>query len=217
MNIQALVLSALLMGLKATAPSGALYIPVDLSASANFKINAIRSYPTGRTTLDGVPFNLPESRMALQTEGRFAEGPASFRIDADVRRATRVHVLLQGTYVLPEFRDRKIGEIVLEFSDGTRQAFPITAWKTIRETWASVGKEQEPQTKGNPRLTNVYKEPQSRGGVSALGLMDMYTIDLDEKLAGKDLKVIEIRDTSRETVENIAPSLIVTGITVKHE
>jgi hypothetical protein len=215
MNITAFVLSALLMAIRAEQPGS--YTPVDLSASANFKINAIRSYPTGRVKFEGVPFELPASRMGLQTEGQFAKGPESFRIEADVRRVTAVHILLQGTIVRPKFRDLKVGEIVLEFKNGKKQKFPITAWRTLRDTWASVGKEQEPLTRGNPRLNNVYKEPQSRGGVAALGLMDMYSIDLEKGVTGNDLKAIEIRDTSKESVGDIAPSLIVTGITVKHE
>jgi hypothetical protein len=47
--------------------------------------------------------------------------------------------------------------------------------------------------------------------------MDMYSIDLEKGVFGHDLKAIEIRDTSKESVGDIAPSLIVTGITVKHD
>jgi hypothetical protein len=204
MRILALSLAAILMALKAL-PADEAFTCVDLSAAANFKINAVRQYPTGHVRFEGVAFDLPASRMGLQTEGLFAKGPTSFEIPAKVSRPTAIYILLSGGYVRPEFKGKQVGEILLEFTGEEPLTFPITAWETIRETWAYDSDIQQPDSRGNPKLVNVYRERQIRAGKPATGFLDMYVIELEHLKFGAELNTITIRDTSRETVDNISP------------
>jgi hypothetical protein len=214
------------MFLTLVGASGALrseegYTFIDLVPLANFKINAVKKYPTGHVRLKGVPFVLPAARDALQTQGQFAPGPTSFAIPASVHRPKVVYILLSGGYVKEQFKGQPVGQVILKFADSKAEAkpltYPITAWETIRETWAYNTNIQQPDSRGNPKLLNVYAEPQSRAGKPATAFLDMYVIDLDAEAVTSDLAEIQILDTSRETVGDICPSLIVAGITVKHE
>ncbi|HSI15267.1 MAG TPA: hypothetical protein VK961_24675 [Chthoniobacter sp.] len=192
------------------------FTPIDLAPQANFKLNAEKKSRTGHVVLKGVPFELPASRAALQTEGQSAKGPTSFRIPVSVPRPTEVNILLQGGYVKREFSGKKVGEVVLEFKDGKQQVYPITAWKTLRETWAYNTEIVPPDSTGNPKLINVYAEPENRGK-PATAFLDMFVIHLEQVGLTAELTAIEIRDLSKETVQDISPSLIISGISVKHD
>jgi hypothetical protein len=155
--------------------------------------------------------------MGLHTEGEFSPSPTSFEIPVNVAHPTAVYILLSGTYVRPAFKGKQVGQIILQFASGEKSTFPITAWETIREAWAYDNDIQQPVSEGNPRLVNVYKEPQNRTGKPATGFLDMYMIDLERPKPDAELTTITIVDTSRDTVDNKAPALIVAGITVKRE
>jgi hypothetical protein len=212
----AITIAALLMAIQPLfADEG--FTNIDLAAAANYRINAVKKYPTGHVLFKGVPFSLSATRMGLQTEGELAPGPTSFEIPVKVDRPTAVYILLSGTYVKTEFKGKQVGEIILEFTGGEKLTFPITAWETLRETWAYDSDIQQPDSQGNPKLVNVYKERQIRAGKPATAFLDMYVIELERPKLGAELTTITVLDTSRETVDSKAPALIVTGITVKRE
>lgn len=190
---------------------------LDLTPSANFKINFVAHSPTGRVEFKGVPFELPESKQVLQTEGVRAPGPASFHIPAEVARPRAVYILLQGCFVKPQFKGRKVGEIVVEFKGGKKSTYPITAWETLRETWSYNTQIVQPKATATARLVNVYAEPEYRAGKPSTGFLDMYVIEFERGAMTEDLEAIEINDLSKELLHDVAPALIVSGITVKHD
>ena len=192
------------------------YTFVDLGPLENFKLNAVKKSPTGHVTLGGVPFQILPQRGALQTKGLYAEGPNVFRIPAEIRRPTEIYILLNGGYVKPEFAGKKVGEVVAQFKNGKEQTFPIIAWKTLRETWSYDDKIVKPDSEGNPKLINVYSEAQNRGR-PAKAFLDMYVIKLEHEEGADELSAIEVRDLSEETVHDICPALIISGVTVKHD
>jgi hypothetical protein len=154
--------------------------------------------------------------MGIQTEGPLEHDPLTFTIPASVHRPRVIYILLSGAYVDEAFKGKQVGEFVLEFADKKTVTYPIIAWQTIRETWAYNTDIQRPVSEGNPKLLNVYQERQFRGK-PATAFLDMYVVELDHDVKDKELSSITVNDTSRETVGNVAPSLIITGITVKHE
>ena len=216
MNLSAFVFSALLLALRPEPQEGP-FTTISLDAVSNAQWTHVRQGPVGRAVLGGVPFDLPESRPAARTEGPLAKGPTLIHIPAEVARPEAIFILFSGTYVKPEFKGKKVGEITLEFTTAEKVTVPIIAGQTIRETWYYDNEIPEPDWHGNPKLLNVYSEPQARGGRPATGFLDMLVIDLERKKLGTTLTKITVKDTSMQTVHNIAPSLWVMGVTVRHE
>jgi hypothetical protein len=166
--------------------------------------------------LGGVPFELPESKRALVTEGIREKVPASANIPANVPHATAAYILLSGLYVSPKFKGKRVDEIIFEFGADEKLTIPIVAWKTIRKTWAFDDNIQEPDSEGNPKLVNVYTEKQNRGQ-PASAFFDMLIVDFGDHRRAASLTNITIRDISRQTVNNVAPALVISGITIKRE
>lgn len=193
------------------------YTSIDLSRLENYKLQGFWEAPTGHVLLGGVPFEIPATRGSLQTKGVGAPGPNNFQIPMEVRKPTDIYILLNGNFVRPQYAGKKVGEFIVTFKGGKKQNFPITAWKTLRETWSFDDAIIPPQVEGNPHLENIYAEMERRGDKPATGFLDMYVIKLDHPNWNDELSGIEVRDLSDETVHDVAPSLIISAITVKHD
>ncbi|HEY3901383.1 MAG TPA: hypothetical protein VGM54_22430 [Chthoniobacter sp.] len=220
MNLPAFILAALLVAFSSLrAEEG--YTFVDVASQGNVKINTVRKYPTGDVRFKDVPFKLSASRHGIETDGPRVDGPASEGISTNIHLPTAIYILLSGRDVKPKFQGKQVGEIVLTFTDEKVNqktlTYPITAGETIREWWAVGNDTLQPDTSVNPKLVNVYTERQTRNGKAITAFLDMYVIELDPAHLPGDLTEIEIRDTSRDTVGDSSPALIVTGITVKHQ
>jgi serine/threonine protein kinase len=197
------------------------YRPLDMQQIANRPLDHLVSPPTGNVTLGGVTFNLRSGERAVfQTSQRFGEqNPTEAEIRTNVSNVLAVRILLVGGYVNPEFRDRKVGEVLLSFSNGETSRADILGWQHIREGW---GWDSEMSTKfvmspptGGILWENVWVERQSRGGEPAQAFLDMITIPIRNDLRAETLQSITIRDTSAVTVNSIDPSLGVSAITVE--
>lgn len=220
MNLPAMTLAMLLLALPSLhAEEG--YTFVDVASQGNVKINTVRKYPTGDVRLKDVPFKLSASRRGIETEGPRVDGPAYIGRSTNVHLPTAIYILLSGRDVKPKFQGKPVGEIVLTFTDEKvnqkNLTYPITAGETVREWWASGNDARRSDTSANPKLVNVYTERQTLKGKAVTAFLDMYVIELDRTHLPGDLTEIEIRDTSRDTVGDTSPALIVTGITVKHD
>jgi len=77
MNIPALTLLALLIALTALH-AGEGYTCVVVGTPGNAKINTVRKYPTGSVRFKDVPFQLPASRLGMETDGPRLAGPVDF-------------------------------------------------------------------------------------------------------------------------------------------
>lgn len=117
-----------------------------------------------------------------------------------------VKLLVSGAYVSESLRGKKIGEIVLNFSDGNHLTTPLIALENIRENWYYVGQVPTIESKC------VYMELQKRGGANAVGLLDELSIQVPIKERSKHITSITIRDTSLETAGSLNPSIQLTGI-----
>jgi hypothetical protein len=201
-----------LLGISAVAAQE--FTTIDLTRVTNDKRGHVTAAPTGRALFKGVPFDLPSPPRAIMTEGPFVKTTTSFSVNAKVQRPTCVYILLSGAYVKKEFAGKKVGVVRLRFADGSDQSNPIVAWETIRETWAYNDEIREAKPTVNPRLINVYSEPQMRGARPATGFLDMLVIDLGQTKVGTTLSGLNIEDTSTETVGDIAPSLVISAITI---
>ena len=220
MNVPVLTLSTLLFALPALqAEEGFTF--VEVANPGNVKINTVRKNPTGNVRFKDVPFKLPPSRLGMETDGPRLEGPISVGFTTIVHLPTAIYILLTGRDVKPKFKGKPVGEVVLTFTDAKINektlTYPITAGETVREWWADKSETPLQDSTGNPKRVNVYTEPQTRNGKPIAAFMDMYVIELDPTQVPGDLTGIEIKDTSRETVGDTSPSLIIAGITVKHE
>lgn len=192
------------------------FTTVSLEPIANATLNHLLQPPTGRQKFNDVPFDLPDSRRVLQTEGPDFSGPTSGTLSTAVSRPLAVYVLLSGGWVRREFKGKEVGRITLEFDDGSHIKAPIIAWATIRETWAYDNDVLSPGAQGDAKLVNVFTEPQDRGGAAATGFLDMLIIDLGRSKSDATLTRIMVEDTSTAQVEDVAPALVVSGVTVEH-
>ena len=193
------------------------FVTVDLKPIANYTVDHIGSFPTGLAQLGGVPFNaISGARNSLMTQGRdHPDYPTSGTVRVAAANPVAVHLLLNGTYVLPEFKDRKVGAVDLEFADGARLSVPIVAYQSVRETWSFAGQApvMNPPQQG-VRWRNVFQEKQDRGG-AAIGFLDTMTILIPAERTNSTLSSITLLDTSTDTVGGLDPGLCLMAITVE--
>lgn len=199
-----------------------LFTPISLAPISNRnKMEHLTRPPSGRVTLEGVPFQFSTPHQRFETHGAANNLPISGGLQTSVRRPLAVHVLMTGGYVPLDHKGKEVGRITLDFDDGSEVEVPIKAWVTIRESWSGNEGMIPPGVDENVKLVNVLAEEQFRGQ-KATAFLDRLTIDLGGKKVGTKLVGITIRDTSLKFVNKAgpyfgAPSLVVDGITVEHE
>jgi len=162
-----------------------------------------------------VPFHLEQTPECILTEGPTAEGGPIATIALGVARPKAAHILISSSWVARKFDGRKVGEVILRFADGTQRKVALKAGRTIRETWLPTDRVTKLRERGHVRLHNVRKEPQMRGEDHAFGFLDLLTIDIDAKQQQSDLESIQFVDTSRETLQEIWPTIHVFAITIE--
>ena len=195
---------------EADSPQAEL-VPVSLKPIANQRMEHL-SPPTGRITLGGIPFEVPEEGNNTFQSGATATG----KIDVQVRKARALHILMNAGWGV-EFRGRRVGAVTLTFTDGMAVSFPIVCGESVRETWdfldeAAGRKMAKPLA--DIQWRNVLEEQQNRGR-PAVAYIDMLTLQIPEGLAGRTLAAVTIVDQSKETPESRGAVLEVYGMTVR--
>jgi hypothetical protein len=194
---------------------GRRFFQVDLSSVRNHKLDSLRDAPRGRVLLDGVPFYLTSEE--IRTQQIFLEHyPTHISISVDVPDPSIVHILINGGYVRPRFRGKKIGEIVLDFDRGTAEPFPLIAQENILEPWGYANSRLRiipPQAAY--RFKRVFVEEQVRGGRAAFGFLHKMSLIIPGPFRGATLKSIRVVDRSIEWVDSVDPSVGIQGITIE--
>ena len=191
-----------------TASSNSMPTFIGLGAAANYRIDWLTAPPSGLVNLGGDSFIInpyaiyQSAHESLPEQANTATIPILDRLGAP----HSVKVLVSGAYVSESLRGKKIGEIVLNFSDGNHLITPLIALKNIRENWYYVGQVPAIESKC------VYIELQKRGGSNAVGLLDELSIQVPLKERSKHITSITIRDTSLETAGSLNPSIQVSGV-----
>jgi len=159
--------------------------------------------------LEGIPFDFGW-HFESQSEAK-KQYPTSFSIKTHVQNPTNVYFLIQAGWGYDFYKDKKIGEISLQFSDGAIYHIPLILGENVRD-W-SVTNERAVRS-----LTSTFIEEAWAGDSTAgKGRIDMLTIPIVGDLRGRELAAVEFVDTSVEYAGSKDPNIHILGITVETE
>ena len=174
-----------------TIPVGLSHQSLDLTASLtalnNLPVEHLTKAPNGTVSFKGISFHFPQSGNATfgtQTNrdpNRPTECP--ILIPQPIKDARTINILINAYWldkdraINPRFAGKKIGEIVVSFTDEKPFIVDLIGGRNIRETWAYKGQPPlPPSNSAYDKLINVYTEPQVRGGEPAEAYIDMLQI-----------------------------------------
>jgi hypothetical protein len=207
---------------KAAGPTADAQSLFSLDSVANVSLEESVGLPAGLFKAKGnVSFNL-DRVFATQTSGH-PERAVSATFSAAIQKPSAVHILLSGSSLLDKkgktrFAGQPIGVIRLEFSDGAKLEYSLTAWETVREGWTPPGVPVPLAISRDPAMTvtEIYSEARPQGTKNGTAVLDMLSIRVPELQHNATLQTITIEDTSAQTVKSPDPGLVIAGITVSH-
>lgn len=133
--------------------------------------------------------------------------------DMDIQNPVSVYLLLQAGWGLKQYKDKQIGEVHLNFSDGRIFITPLILGSNIRD-WAS---------KRDNAVTTVFTSTvklawQGPAPDATPGRMDILQIDIPDDYSGLALTSIEVLDVSKSKIGNVDrdPCIHLLGVTVKY-
>jgi serine/threonine protein kinase len=157
-------------------------------------------------------------RSAVATETHdHPRRPVSLAFEVSIHGPAFVYLLINGTYVYPNWAGQTVGEVELDFSDDSKLVYPLVAWETLRDVsqYRKSYRQIPPPRDKAVSLHRVYSSYWSAGGEATIGVIDMLTIDLPTECRSKTLTTIRLNDTSRTTVNSADPGLLLMGMTVR--
>jgi hypothetical protein len=161
----------------------------------------------GLNYLLDIPF---ETGWKFSTQcSHIPERPTIVTLNANISSPHYVYILLQAGWGSIEYRDIQIGNIKLNFSDGSIIDTSLSLGYNIRD-WSR----DDPQAVTTVFSTDLQPAWEGTAPDGRLGGMDILTIRIPEK---KDsLTNIEISDVSQTTAGSMNPCIHIMAVTVKH-
>lgn len=170
--------------------------------------------PSGNTILGGILFNLPDGRNSVTTQAKaeaFKSNPTEIRLtNFGIKSPRSVHLLITGGSTSLAFKNKKVGEIHLIFSDNQSQSVDLIPGVNLRE-WKTYG-DHNVTTTSAPNIAQVWTGENNFD--SSLAIIDMLTINIPSNYQNSTLVAIEIYDTSEQTVGDLNPAINLIGVTV---
>jgi len=162
---------------------------------------------SGLNYLLDIPF---ETGWKFSTQcSHMPERPTIVTINANISNPHYVYVLLQAGWGITAYQDIQIGNIRLNFSDGSFIDTSLSLGYNIRD-WSR----DDPQAVTTVFSTDLQSAWEGTAPDGRLGGMDILTIRIPEK---KDtLTNIEFSDVSQTTTGNMNPCIHVMAVTVKY-
>ncbi len=167
--------------------------------------NTLLGLSPGIYTISGIPFELGWTASTQCSSPGLHEASEELTIPVEVDNAQNVYLLIQAGNATP-YTGEEIGQIVLQFSDGSQQKTTLVVGTNIRDWSSSSG-----QTLSSPYIIGAYEG--SNPDKTIRGHMDV--LDIPVSQPEKKLASIRILDVTRATVGSIDPCLHVPAITVK--
>ncbi len=162
---------------------------------------------SGLNYLLDIPF---ETGWKFSTQcSHMPERPTIVTLNTNISSPHYVYVLLQAGWGITAYRDIQIGNIRLNFSDGSVIDTSLSLGYNIRD-WSR----DDPQAVTTVFSTDLQSAWEGTAPDGRLGGMDILTIRIPEK---KDvLTSIEFSDVSQTTAGNMNPCIHVMAVTVKY-
>jgi|GEM_PF-4625965 len=189
------------------------YFTIPITAVANNSTNeGYIEPPSGNITLGGIPFFLPDGQNSVTTQVEALQSnPTVIRLpNLNIKSPSSVHLLITGGYTKVAFRDKKVGEIRLIFSDNQSHSIDLIPGINLRE-WKNYG-DYNVTTISDPNVTQAWAGNNKFD--SSMAIIDMLTINIPANQQNNVLAAIEIYDTSAQTVGDLDPALNLIGVTV---
>jgi pimeloyl-ACP methyl ester carboxylesterase len=194
--------------------ASANFITPSISDISNGQIQHISNrpgFPVGYVNFKGILFYIPETGnnyLDMQASS-FPDHPKSGKISVFVRNPEEIYFLLTSGNTFSRFQDKKIGEIILGFEDGTVLSQELKAGIHIREWFHRSTSTINTTT--SDLVQEVWKSTTTPKKV-----VDMLKLPLAEPYKSKILTSIEVEDTSFETVESYDPAVHWIGVSIKY-
>ncbi|RMD58731.1 hypothetical protein D6833_12520 [Candidatus Parcubacteria bacterium] len=164
----------------------------------------------GQYSLSDVPFSVGW-KVSTQCS-HIPERPQSVLIETSISNPRMAYFLLQAGFGWSKFRDKKIGEIVFHFNDGSTSVTSLSLGYNIRD-WARDDDNSVVTLAFSPDLVSVWSGTAPDG---RQGGIDMLAVRIPPDKTSLSLSGIEIVDLSQSTVGDLDPCIHLLAITVKY-
>lgn len=198
------------VGIAYPTPPGPRYQPIPLSIAANAESD-FASPPVGDMVLDNIPFRLSEQIFKSQASSAPDDVyPTSILLPTDVPYAQKLHLLINTGNGFAQFDGQAIGQVNVTCGGERMAVSDLRLGLELRE-WHLAH-------------NIVYTAPHARqvwvgsqaGDPLLEGHIDLLSLDLPAACQEGTLTIIEIIDTSVETVGSLDPALNLFGVTIEY-
>lgn len=163
----------------------------------------------GEYAISDVPFSVGWKSSTQCSH--IPERPETISVTTNIINPKFAYLLLQAGWGWANYRDKKIGEVVFNFSDGSTTTSSLSLGYNIRD-WS--------RDNGNavtvifsPDVIPVWEGTAPDGG---RGGIDMLTIRIPNDKVNLTLTSIEIRDTSQSLLSDVDPCIHLIAMTIKY-
>jgi hypothetical protein len=201
MRKSAILIATTTAGLLLSGTAGfAQDAPVPLGSQAQVALSSFYvNPPAGSSTLGDVTFDLSGGSFVYLPTGTSASFAAS------VKNATALHMLLNTSYTWSWYKGMKIGEVNLQFADGTNQTTDLISGKNIRE-WRIGAGAIATTSLSDPATQTVFTGDPVNGAGPAV--IDMLTISIPSP---KTLTGVSIANTTWDALH-----IMLSGMTASY-
>lgn len=165
--------------------------------------------PPGQHRLLEIPFvtGWTSSTQCSYSRAR----PEVIQVDTHISNPVGVYLLIQAGWGLTQYDGQQIGNVRLEFSDGSSFDTPLILGFNIRD-WAW----ENPMAVNTASSLTLQPAWKGKAPNGTPGGMDILTIDIPDSQARSMLTKIEISDLSQSMIGDINPCIHVVALTVKN-
>lgn len=166
--------------------------------------------PPGEFLASDIPFSVGWKTTTQCSH--IPERPQSVAIETNLPNPQYAYLLLQASWGLSKYRDKKIGEIVFHFSDNSSIVNSLTLGYNIRD-WSRDNDPSVITLIFSPDVTPAWEGSAPDG---RLGGIDMLTVRIPEDKSNLTLSSIEVLDLSASVISDIDPCIEIIAATVKY-
>jgi hypothetical protein len=186
------------------------YQVIRLDSVGNSSLDLL-SPPSGDVILSGVPFYISSSIFKSQASPiPHNDSPTIVQLPINLSGAFRLHILLNTGNGFNPFYGRPVGRVVVHCGGGSLILAELTMGIHIREWHRADNVVSMASQTQQVWAGAIADSPHLNGHI------DMLTLDLPEDCHNNRFTLLEILDTSVDTVGSLDPALNLIGVTVEY-
>jgi hypothetical protein len=169
------------------------------------------SPPGGLITLKNIPFQIESGIFKSQASTPpHNTAPTHAILNTSLARAHRLYLLLNSGNGFVQFNGLLVGRLNVVCNETIYTVADLQLGREVRE-WHSANNVVSSASQAQQVWQGTIA-----GHANLIGYIDMLTVDLPHPCQNGDLTVVELIDTSAESVQSLDPALNLIAVTVEH-